>query len=108
MDDRLAQVAANDGFFMGLALAQAKEAADKGEVPVGAVVVCDGEVVGAGHNRREEVQDPTAHAEIAAIEAASRRLAADWGTSPAMTGPIRASLRPRRNWASRRMRRLVF
>jgi tRNA(adenine34) deaminase len=74
MDDRLLQVASNDGFFMGLALAQAKEAADRGEVPVGAVVVCDGEVVGAGHNRREETQSPLAHAEIAAIEAASRRL----------------------------------
>jgi tRNA(adenine34) deaminase len=74
MDDRLLQVASNDGFFMGLALAQAREAADKGEVPVGAVVICDGEVVGAGHNRREETQSPLAHAEIAAIEAASRRL----------------------------------
>ena len=74
MDDRLLQMAANDGFFMGLALAQAKEAADKGEVPVGAVVVCDGEVVGAGHNQREELQNPLAHAEIAAIEAASHRL----------------------------------
>ncbi len=60
--------------FMKLALAQAKEAADKGEVPVGAVVICDGEVVGAGHNRREELQNPLAHAEIAAIEAASRCL----------------------------------
>lgn len=59
---------------MALALAQAREAAEKGEVPVGAVVVCDGEVVGAGHNRREELQSPLAHAEIAAIEAASRRL----------------------------------
>ena len=74
MDDRLLQVAPNDGFFMGLALAQAREAADKGEVPVGAVVICDGEVVGAGHNRREELQNPLAHAEIAGIEAASRRL----------------------------------
>ncbi|HEY5543220.1 MAG TPA: nucleoside deaminase [Candidatus Binatia bacterium] len=74
MDDRWLQIAPNDGLFMGLALAQAKEAADKGEVPVGAVVVCDGEVVGAGHNRREELQNPLAHAEIAAIEAASRRL----------------------------------
>jgi tRNA(adenine34) deaminase len=54
MDDRLLQVAPNDGFFMELALAQAREAAGKGEVPVGAVVVCDGEVVGAGHNRRED------------------------------------------------------
>ena len=74
MDDRLLQIAPNDGLFMGLALAQAKEAADKGEVPVGAVVVCDGEVVGAGHNRREKLQNPLAHAEIAAIEAASHRL----------------------------------
>ena len=74
MDDRKLQVAPTDSFFMGLALAQAKEAADKGEVPVGAVIICDGEVVGAGHNRREETQSPLAHAEIAAIEAASRRL----------------------------------
>ena len=74
MDDRLPQVAPNDGFFMGLALVQAREAADKGEVPVGAVVSCDGEVVGAGHNQREETQSPLAHAEIAAIAAASRRL----------------------------------
>jgi tRNA(adenine34) deaminase len=74
MDDRLLQAAPNDGFFMGLALAQAREAADKGEVPVGAVIVYGGEVVGAGHNRREEMQSPLAHAEIAAIEAASRRL----------------------------------
>ena len=59
---------------MELALAQAKEAADKGEVPVGAVIVRDREVVGAGYNRREELQNPLAHAEIATIEAASRRL----------------------------------
>src|SRR3970282_1229744 len=74
MDDRKLQVPPNDSFLMGLALAQAKEAADKGEVPVGAVIICDGEVVGAGHNRREETQSPLGHAEIAAIEAASRRL----------------------------------
>lgn len=65
---------AGDAYFMELALAQAKEAAAKGEVPVGAVVVCVGEVVGAGHNRREELQSPLAHAEISAIETASRRL----------------------------------
>jgi len=74
MDDRFSQIAPEDGLFMKRALAQAKEAADKGEVPVGAVVICDGEVVGAGHNRREELQNPLAHAEIAAIEAASRCL----------------------------------
>ncbi len=74
MDDQFAQAAPEESFFMELALAQAKEAADKGEVPVGAVIVRDREVVGAGHNRREELQNPLAHAEIAAIEAASRRL----------------------------------
>ena len=74
MDECLSQVAPEESFFMELALAQAKEAADKGEVPVGTVIVRDREVVGAGHNRREELQNPLAHAEIAAIEAASRRL----------------------------------
>jgi tRNA(adenine34) deaminase len=59
---------------MRLALAEAKEAAMKGEVPVGAIVVFGGEVVGSGYNRREELQNPIRHAEISAIEAASSRL----------------------------------
>jgi tRNA(adenine34) deaminase len=60
--------------FMNLALAEARKAAAKGEVPVGAVVILGGEVVGAGFNRREEQQSPTAHAEIIALAAASSRL----------------------------------
>jgi tRNA(adenine34) deaminase len=57
--------------MMRRALAAADAAATHGDVPVGAVVVSGGEVVGAGHNRREIDQDPTAHAEILAIRAAA-------------------------------------
>ena len=53
------------------ALAEARRAAGIGEVPIGAVVVRDGEVVGAGHNRREIDGDPLAHAEILAIRQAA-------------------------------------
>ena len=59
---------------MRCALAAADAAAAQGEVPVGAVVVVDGAVVGTGHNRRETDQDPTAHAEILAIRAAATAL----------------------------------
>jgi tRNA(adenine34) deaminase len=56
---------------MGLALAQAREAAEAGEVPVGAVLVRDGKVVATGRNRPRAAHDPTAHAEIEAIRAAA-------------------------------------
>ena len=61
-----------DVLYMQLALAAAQEAANLGEVPVGAVVVCAGAVVGTGYNRREVSQSPLGHAEIAAIDQASR------------------------------------
>jgi tRNA(adenine34) deaminase len=57
--------------FMRLALAQAALARDAGEVPVGAVVVIDGAVVGAGYNQPISGIDPTAHAEIVAMRAAA-------------------------------------
>lgn len=57
---------------MEAALAEAREAAKEGEVPVGAVIVWDGRVIGRGHNRVEAAQDPTAHAEILAIGAAAQ------------------------------------
>jgi tRNA(adenine34) deaminase len=63
-----------DEGFMRLALAQAEEAARQSEVPVGAVVVAGGIVVGSGFNQRESRQNPLSHAEIAAIDAAARRL----------------------------------
>ncbi len=59
---------------MAEALAEARLAAAEGEVPVGAVVVCDGLVVGRGRNARERLRDPTAHAEIVAMQEASRSL----------------------------------
>ncbi len=59
---------------MELAIAEAKKAWDIGEVPVGAVVVCDGQVVSRGFNRRETWQDPTAHAELIAIRRAAQKL----------------------------------
>ena len=65
---------AKDAWFMRLALAEAGEAATRGEVPVGALAVCDGEVVGKGFNRREELKSPLAHAEMAAIDEAAHAL----------------------------------
>jgi tRNA(adenine34) deaminase len=56
---------------MRAALAEALKALDEGEVPIGAVVVREGRVVGRGHNQTERLQDATAHAEILAIGAAS-------------------------------------
>ncbi len=60
--------------WMRLALAQAEEAVKLGEVPVGAVAVLNGEVIGTGYNRKESDQDPTAHAEMIALRAAAARL----------------------------------
>ena len=60
--------------FMKQALSLAKEAAALGEVPVGAIVVKDGEIVGKGYNLRENNASATAHAEIIAIEEACRTL----------------------------------
>lgn len=60
--------------FMKSAFKCAEKAYKEGEVPIGAVVVCDGKVVGRGHNRRTTRQIATAHAEIEAIEKACRKL----------------------------------
>ncbi len=59
---------------MGEALRLAREAASLGEVPVGAVALFEGRIVGRGANRRESARDPTAHAEMAAIREAARTL----------------------------------
>ncbi|MDR4495838.1 MAG: tRNA adenosine(34) deaminase TadA [Nitrospirales bacterium] len=64
----------DDQFFMQMALGKAEEAFQRDEVPVGAVLIRDGMVLGTGFNRREEQQDPTAHAELLAIRAASEAL----------------------------------
>jgi tRNA(Arg) A34 adenosine deaminase TadA len=62
---------------MGAALAEARAAAARGEVPVGAVVVKDGEVLASAGNRTLELRDPTAHAEILAIREACRVLGSE-------------------------------
>ena len=71
-----------DDEAMGAALEQAQLAAALGEVPVGAVVVVDGDIVAAAHNLRESTADPTAHAEVLALRAAGQVLGS-WRLSAA-------------------------
>jgi len=60
--------------YMKLALAEARQAFEKGEIPVGAVVVCRDRVIGRGHNMTETLNDVTAHADIMAITSAASTL----------------------------------
>jgi len=64
----------NDEKMMQKSLNLARRAAEKGEVPIGAVVIREGQIIGRGHNQREKSNRPTGHAEILAIEAAARKL----------------------------------
>ncbi len=64
----------HDETYMNLAILQARHAFEAGEVPIGAVVVCDGGVIAEGYNRRETDHDPSAHAEFSAICQASQEL----------------------------------
>ncbi len=63
-----------DLHFMKLALKEAQKALEKDEVPVGAVIVKDGEVLASSYNQREGLNDPTAHAELLAIREAAKNL----------------------------------
>ena len=65
---------AEDERFMGEALEEARAALAAGEVPVGAVVVFDGRVIGRGHNQSIGLKDPTAHAEVLAVRAAAHAM----------------------------------
>lgn len=62
----------DDGYFMRMALDEALKALERGDVPIGAVAVRDGVVIGRGYNARERDQDPTAHAEIIALREAAQ------------------------------------
>jgi tRNA(adenine34) deaminase len=64
----------DDATWMRLALEEAARAAEHHDVPIGAIAVLNGEVIGRGHNRREIDHDPTAHAEIIAIREAAQHL----------------------------------
>jgi tRNA(adenine34) deaminase len=66
-----------DDYFMRLALREAERALEHDDVPIGAVLVRDGELVAAAHNERELRQDPTAHSEIIALREGAR-LAGSW------------------------------
>ena len=68
----------NDDKWMDEALKEARQAASEGEIPCGAVVVCNGRVVGRGHNMTERLADVTAHAEMLAITAAAQNLGAKY------------------------------
>ena len=63
-----------DEKFMREALKEAREALEDGEIPIGAVIACKGRIVGKGHNMTERLHDPTAHAEMIALTAATEAL----------------------------------
>jgi tRNA(Arg) A34 adenosine deaminase TadA len=93
---------------MGVALAEARVAAGRGEVPVGAVVVKEGTVIAAAHNRPRELKDPTAHAEMLAI----RRACASLGDERLIGCDLYVTLEPCAMCAAAislaRIRRLYF
>ncbi|MFN3555818.1 MAG: nucleoside deaminase [Bacteroidales bacterium] len=64
----------SDDFFMGEALKEARKAFDADEIPIGAVIVCQGQIIARAHNHTERLNDVTAHAEMQAITAASEFL----------------------------------
>ena len=66
-----------DAAFMGEALVEAEAAGARGEAPVGAIVVSDGSIIARSGNRREELHDPTAHAEVLVLRAAAGKIG-DW------------------------------
>jgi tRNA(adenine34) deaminase len=72
-DDRAKRIM-DDNFFMKEALREAQKALHKDEVPIGAVAVYKSQIIGRGHNQIEQLQDPTAHAEILAVTAAANAL----------------------------------
>jgi len=70
----------DDEYFMREALKEARKALDADEVPIGAVVVCKGRIIGRGHNQTETLMDVTAHAEIIALSTATQFLGAKYLT----------------------------
>ncbi len=69
-----------DEYFMREALKEAKRAFENGEVPVGAVIVCQNKIIGRSHNQTEQLTDATAHAEMLAVTAAANYLGSKYLT----------------------------
>lgn len=80
-------IADSDIRWMRMALAEARKAGEAGEIPIGAVVVSRGKVIGKGHNLTEQLRDVTAHAEMLAITAASEALGGNISPTPHSTSP---------------------
>ena len=74
-----------DEKYMNEALREARIALEEGEIPIGAVVVCKGRIVGKGHNMTERLHDPTAHAEMIAITAATESVGGKYITTALCT-----------------------
>lgn len=74
----------DDTYYMKEALKEAQKALQLDEVPIGAVVVCNGQIVGRGHNQTEMLADVTAHAEILALTAATQALGGKYLTDATM------------------------
>ena len=86
----------NDIYFMTLAIEEAKKAAQLGEVPIGAIITKDDEVIARAHNLRETLQQPTAHAEHIAIERAAKVLGS-WRLEGCTLCNLRTMCHVRRN-----------
>ena len=82
----------SDEYFMQQALAEAREAAEQGEVPIGAVVVCADRIVARAHNLTETLVDVTAHAEMQAITAAANYLGGKYLTDCTLYVPVEPCL----------------
>lgn len=98
----------DDARFMRLALAEARMAASEGEIPIGAVVVCGGRVVGRGHNLTERLADVTAHAEMQAITAAAQTLGGKYLTDCTLYVTVEPCLMCAGAIAWSQLRRIVY
>lgn len=98
----------SDEHYMKMAYKQALKAADEGEIPVGAVVVCGQKIVAKAYNQTESLQDVTAHAEILAITAASNFLGAKYLTECSLFVTLEPCLMCAGALAWSQLKRLVF
>ncbi len=98
----------DDTRFMRLALAEARLATAEGEIPIGAVVVCGGRVVGRGHNLTERLSDVTAHAEMQAITAAAQTLGGKYLTDCTLYVTVEPCLMCAGAIAWSQLRRIVY